>query len=684
MNNAQINPFLPTRYERHDRPLIWVSGKVKILEEKECIYVCGTRGSGKTSLLRAIHWLERVENESLIEQVGSNFPGYIGVYFRIPDYVTEALSNIDWGGIYPNLKSFDNVNYDYFSNFIELISIEQICDSLFAFRKNNVFKYSPDEEKDFIINFISESILFTSAFEKKVIPSMPLSFPELKNSCRLVRTEMYLSCTRGNVARLVEKISLDKGGLLVQSFCEKFCLFHSELFGNKSLYFKICIDDCEVTTTSQQIYLNTLVRLHKHPVFWILSFVDRQYEATATLIQNQDLTDADRKIFFLDEMPYHEFKEFCEKVSAIRFKYLERQLNLRQREEGFSLENILGSTKINDLLLVDEERRFHKEFMGLIARAEASEPLRNPGIMGTLTITGKIKPPVYQQYLLEKLFPDKTVLEVISEKGTSFDPFLRRKQVAAFLSMKSEFRLKNAGFAGWEAVIGMSDGCIRDYLELMAELFDSSVAGIGRDVQDFRLRPRAVTIERQRDALLLASKKKASGYNSKVDRGAMRAAKMIEALGHLTHILQSDHTDLSCLRTPERGIFVFNLNDVFKRNQSSHEEARKLVFNTLKKCEIDGLLLRVRRKFEASYNSEYKESQEYDANVLRYRLHARFAAAYGFSYRGAYSEVKLPMENVLALCESPNTVVSDLWASEMAKDISSVREKDDSQGEFDL
>lgn len=667
MTKSQVNPFLPTRYERHDRALIWVSERVRVLEAKECVYVCGTRGSGKTSLLRAIHWLERIENESLIEQVGSEFPGYVGIYFRIADYVTESLSSINWANIYPETNAHDRVDCDYFTNFIELIAMEQICDSIISLRQRSVFSFTPDEERQFISNFIPESILLKRALANNIIESVPLSFHEMKYFCRAIHTEMYLASTRGTVSQLLDKLPLDKGGKLLQAFCEAYKNFHMEF--NKTnhrngLYFKICIDDCEATNNKQQVYLNTLVRQHKHPVFWILSFVDRQYEATATLIQNQDLTDADRKIVFLDSMPIYEFRTFCEKVSELRFRYLEKDLELPTRKNEFSLQRILGKTQVNSLIMSDSESKLHKGFRALLDRAKNSGIQKHLSARGTLGIDGDIQIPVYQQYILEKLFPGRELTNVVKEQGDALGPFLRRKEVAAFLSIKSEFKLQNAGFSGAEAVVGMADGCIRDYLEMMAEVFEVAINDYGQNAQSFRLRPMPISVEKQRSALFAASQKKAAGYNSKVDRGAMRSAKMIEALGRLTHLLQADHNDIRCLRTPERGVFVFHLNEVSARNHQSVDEARRLIFSTLQKCELDGLLLRPSRDADVS------NFLETDTSILRYRLHARFAAAYGFSYRGAYAEVKVPIQSVLDLCENPNSVVADRWAADMAKVLS--------------
>src|SRR3546814_18023900 len=90
------NPFKPTRFEHEQNPLIWVSPHVAHLEADKSVYVTGTRGSGKTSLLQAINWHERLNNSVLRKQIDEVIPGYISVSFRLPDYFSVTLARFNW------------------------------------------------------------------------------------------------------------------------------------------------------------------------------------------------------------------------------------------------------------------------------------------------------------------------------------------------------------------------------------------------------------------------------------------------------------------------------------------------------------------------------------------------------------------------------------------------------------
>ncbi len=61
MNVAALNPFRPTRWEHHSdgQPLIWFTAEAEQLAGDKSTYVYGTRGTGKTTLLKGICWEDR-------------------------------------------------------------------------------------------------------------------------------------------------------------------------------------------------------------------------------------------------------------------------------------------------------------------------------------------------------------------------------------------------------------------------------------------------------------------------------------------------------------------------------------------------------------------------------------------------------------------------------------------------
>ena len=63
------------------------------LEIQKPVYLIGSRGTGKTTLLHALSWNERVTNKSLQREI--NKPPlagkYIGVYFYAPNFQIQII-----------------------------------------------------------------------------------------------------------------------------------------------------------------------------------------------------------------------------------------------------------------------------------------------------------------------------------------------------------------------------------------------------------------------------------------------------------------------------------------------------------------------------------------------------------------------------------------------------------------
>ena len=78
------NPFRPTRWEHHrdGRPLLWFTDAAGELAAPKSVFLYGSRGSGKTSLLKSICWEDLADNDSLRLQRRLNDFDHIGIYIR--------------------------------------------------------------------------------------------------------------------------------------------------------------------------------------------------------------------------------------------------------------------------------------------------------------------------------------------------------------------------------------------------------------------------------------------------------------------------------------------------------------------------------------------------------------------------------------------------------------------------
>ena len=56
-----FNPFQYIRYEYEQRHIYFLPPKILTrIEQQKPIYILGTRGTGKTTLLKALEWKERL------------------------------------------------------------------------------------------------------------------------------------------------------------------------------------------------------------------------------------------------------------------------------------------------------------------------------------------------------------------------------------------------------------------------------------------------------------------------------------------------------------------------------------------------------------------------------------------------------------------------------------------------
>ena len=625
---STLNPFRPTRFEHHDHPLIWLSPHVKQLEGLKSVYVAGTRGSGKTSLLKAVNWRERLYNPTVRDQLGSNPPDYVAVYFRLPDFLTSAIGLIDWGQCFPESPTPDLVGYEIFSQLIELVGAQLICEAISSLRAAQRFDYSTEDEDALVAAILTRypPLARAAAGEQcQGLDGLSIIF-------RKLHQRLNVLITRGQVRDALEFSLETQPGIFINELASKLREIACAREGSCSAGFhlKVCIDDCETLQPLQQRFLNSLVRSTQHPLFWVVSYVSVDYDSTNTVHFNQTLSDADRTQLLLDEMKNKEFYQLCEGVSLLRIYYSDPGLRGTTLNElpsdFFNLEALLGKVSINGLLLDLARHSLSAEFAGLIERSRLRDKRKGRNHV----------PPILETYVLEKLGD-----RLADDRHANQQAYMRRKNVAALLAICAEFRISNIPYVGATTIVSLSNGCIRDYLELMGSIFDEAMRRkeIG-GVSDLRQREYALSSDVQRVGARNSSRAKIDGIRNIIERDWAEATRTVEFIGKLTALLQSNPGVESTLATPERGNFVFDLTSLDDGRDGSANR-RAFVTRVLRRCEADGLLRPARAE----------QGEDGDAHELAFHLHRRFAPEFGFSYRGPYGFLRMPMTEFSEMCE---------------------------------
>lgn len=643
MSSAR-NPFRPTRFEHEQHPLIWISPEVARLEALKSAYVAGTRGSGKTSLLKAINWRERLHNPTVRDQLGSGAPDYVAVYFRLPDYLASAIGMIDWQEAFPQSPSPEGVGHSLFAQLIEYVAAQLMCEAFASLRAAGRFTYFFEQEEALVRDLLNRHPSLSGS-----VRGSCRGLDDLSTIFRDAHQRLNVLMTRGLLQQALDGVLPVQPGVFINdlaaSMRELACA--AEGICSPDFHVKICIDDCETLQALQQRFLNTMVRNSRHPLFWVISFVSVDYDSTRTVQHNQTLSDADRVQLHLDEIDGKHFYRLCENVSLLRVYYSDvadhRPPLSDLPKNYFRLVSLLGSLNVNDVLLEASSSSLSSDLAGLVerSRAAATGPRRR-------------SPPIYETYVVDKLGG-----RLKDDRDENVGAYMRRKQMAALLAIFSEFRLNRVPYIGARTIVNLGDTCIRDYLEIMGAVFEEAVSRKEiSGVAELQRREFPLSHDTQLEGVRISSRSKYDGIRNNFERDATEAERAIEFIGKLTGRLQSNHASSSTLSTPERGNFHFDL-DMLPRLRPQHASKVDFIRRLLRRCEADGLLRPARQG---------QVGEGHDEHELTFHLHRRFAPYFGFSHRGPYGVLQMPMEEFVEACDAASEFqVDDLVAKAYAR-----------------
>lgn len=674
-----LNPFRPTRWE-HDSsglPLIWFTPTAALLAGNKSVYVHGSRGSGKTTLLRGICWEDLVNNPSLrLQKKLSDLP-HIGVYIRLPDHVSGSMGNVDWAKIYPDSVSPNEESFRFFSLAVELTCGERALEAVHQLRLSGEIDCLASQEMSVVRDVVEE-------FEtiNDFVASTPRTFVDLARAFRTIVRLMNEASGRGYLKDLLPKLPPREPYEILGMLSER--LSGSIRYASKSLKpapgFKFCLDDCEVLSENQLLSVNTLVRKSRFPVSWVICSVGDAIEVGETFVPEQPLTDADRRVISLDERDKTEFFRLCQAVASMRTYFSlpkdERpQVDSSSLSSHFQLEEKLGRMGVNDLihLMIQRSTNPYAKEIRLAAdhllNASAARSINVAFLQG-----GEEVPPYYQAYLLwhwtgrENAFTSnagpKDLKRIDDHIGSltslGVQAWLRRKMVGAYLHMATRLRTKRLPLAGASVVTRLADGSIRDFLEIMAEIYDAYGRQRTQKVDDVVVlqrfvNPRSIIpIGVQSAGIYSASEVFFDGVGALTDASSTAMAKLIEALGKYTSRLQTSLDDPSTLATTERGVFVFQGSEYLFADD---DIATNLASEVVNRAELSGYLRAVPMRGKPSPSTIGRTARK----INGFRLHRRFAPKFGFSYRGAYEPVSISADYIATLCAPGSEVMPDEW-----------------------
>lgn len=620
---AVTSPFYISRAEYDAAPLFWLPPEFSKLEDTKPVYVAGSRGTGKTSLLRALSWEDRLKNLSLQHALRSmkrdSFSGKVlGIYVRIPDYIADGFTG--WPKVNSGLNA-EEIQGHRFALYIELIALQLLVKALEELQRARVFSYTLREEEEVVSAVLAERPELRRFMDDsggfKSLPRLRAAFLQMHRTirdCAVRQVDLEpASC-----------FPADQIGGWLKSI-GPILLSLANRDGSDPWRWKLCLDEAECLGELQQKAVNTLVRLVTHPFSVVVAFVTRPWDITSTLVPGLTNSDADVSVWNLDK-EYQEHKDEFERFAS-------GVLTLRLNRESlsapvpFEAKEVLGDYGINSLLkhLIGTSSR--KELKELYERAEALAkefPYFRSGRADREEEEGTDDvsvPPIYQQYIIERKGLvldrewDRDRLRVLDSSE------IRKAQVAALVCFCREFRFK-IPYAGWRIILSLSDSCIRDVLRQMSCVFDA----VGVDKEAFM--SMRVDIPTQATGVREASASKIADIRDRVIHRADEVEAMVRGLGSLLRGIQGDRR--TGLDVPDRCVIQVRPDpkDIF---------------------------LNVRELIREAQDGGFVTVVGEDSRVLQFVLHRLFAPTYDISYRRSSYTVDIPAMDVYRMARAKST-----------------------------
>lgn len=674
------NPFRPTRWEHHrdGRPLLWFTNSARELAAPKSVFIYGSRGSGKTSLLKSICWEDLAENESLRLQRRIEDFEHIGIYIRFPDHISQSLDYHEWCIQFPKANNPALAYYRFFSLAVELVCAERTLEAFHALRVKDMATYAPGQELQIVEDFCDEYEALRNFTSRA-----PRTFLELARLLRNIVPRMSEACTNGTALALMDRLPPREPNQLLTYLSERL-ISAVRVKGKgepRQTSLKFCLDDCEVLSAIQRRSLNTLVRLSKSPISWVISSVGEADEASETFLDAQPLTDADRLVRSLNDRNDKDFVELCQSVISLRIYFALpvelRPNNFRDLREIFDLEERLGNVSVNNLIQ-QILRRSKSPSARLVqdGAAELHRAIARVGRSSPRRYAAESMPPFYEAYLLmhwqgsEDTFKnninekDLERLSSFSSKvlDDSFNAWLRRKQLGSLLHLVQSLRIRRMPLFGGNIIVSLADSSIRDFLEIMAEVFDryeegtQSATASKSALERFAASRTQLALTYQSEAIYAASQDYYNGVANHAESDADTMSRLIKGLGNLTSLLQSNPADPRVFATPERGVFIIE----FETSDNRAEEEAHFVNSIIQQGLLAGYL-RIEKVPKAM-----RSLADVNARLIAFRLHRRFAPYFTFSYRGAYAPVRISQADIAALCRRVDEQSPFAWAKAIA------------------
>jgi hypothetical protein len=621
MKQYNLSPFAIQKWEDESDNLIWLPPEFFEWESQKSIFITGSRGTGKTTLLQGFVWSQRLKNKSILDQLEGRDPfekRYIGIYLSIPNYVNNQFEN--WP---PRNESDDDNRYlmrvaSAFSLFLEYGILESFLKAIQELRSADILKFSAEDELEFVKKIVQErqEIRKYLLNTKKIttLSDLRIYFKDLHENIRfcaaknisLEPAELYPYTQIGEFLAEISEILIE--------LCEKNMNSLSNLNNSHQKQrwsVKICIDQAESLRNYQQKTINSMVGLKSTHISFVIASTEGFLDTSQTFLYRHPLTDADRAHYKLDDI-FKDNSKFNELLTSVTNQRLTRILGKTLK---IDFKQILGEYDLDHLLdkkFKKSESSKNREFMNIVIRdMEVSNERKN-----------RENPNYIHNYLNQKF---KKFSKNLPRRNTGE---YRKMLPAAYICICKEFNFDPI-YAGFDMIINLSDTCIRDFLKIMHEIFIIENC----NAKDFVYKK--ISIENQNIAIKNASTKKFDSVFSESPDYFNEVSFLVDSFGKITSNIQSASDLQSTFTNPEKGRFVLDLKNIDQNDKDT----------------INQIINEARYLFCIKIIGESRRTKIDDRKI--FRLHNLFSPRYGFSFRGSYENLNISPDDLMNLCTLP-------------------------------
>ncbi len=358
MNNN--SPFTANRFEFEGKHLYYLPADVmRQLEEPTPVYLIGTRGTGKTTLLKALNWERRLRDDHLRAQLGPDpFWGrYIGVYLKLPEEHLRLVD--DWSkALEPRRQAYNTV-------FIELLWSELMLDAVAGLIASEIILASSVEEQS-CVEILRQRLRESHVFSIQLEQQNPVTLRQVRRILRHARQKLQVAAlAQFDPGKEIGHYPTDPPGRfcgMIAAHLVELCNLHND--GREPWYFKVCMDEGECLNEFQQRLVGTIIRTCERPFLPVVSYVHYPDTLEETLIENLSQQRADRRIVELDDISDSSFKALAEGVARARVE------SVLGRTANFEMKQIFGVLDLDGLLRDILRESVNPEAKALLEAAE--------------------------------------------------------------------------------------------------------------------------------------------------------------------------------------------------------------------------------------------------------------------------------------------------------------------------